>query len=38
MIEFIFELNKTALSYLRKALESLFSSKGESNYKKSYKY
>ena len=41
MIKFIYEMNKTALSYLMKALESLFSSKsskGEINYKKSYKY
>lgn len=37
MIKLIFELNKTALSYLMKALESLFSSKGEGSYKKSYK-
>ena len=37
MIKFIYEMNKTALSYLKKALESLFSSKGESVYKKSYK-
>lgn len=40
MIKFIYEMNKTALSYLMKALESLFSSKsskGESGYTKSYK-
>lgn len=37
MIKFIYEMNKTALSYLMKALESLFSNKGESGYTKSYK-
>ena len=38
MIKFIYEMNKTALSYLMKALESLFSSKGEGSYKKSYNH